>query len=145
MQMTLRTVSLTVLINLVPGTALGAIYKWVAADGSVTYSSQRPPGKEVQEIDAPRSRDADRRLQVAPEAPAQTGRGESTAGVTEGESDIDALFRKNCEVARRNLHILESSSSVTDVDADGKVYLVENEERAARTGQAQANIDRYCK
>jgi hypothetical protein len=125
--------------------AQAKVYKWTDAQGKVHYSANPPTHMKAQEIKvAPPPPSA----QTAPQA--QVGEPKSEAESTQPTAATDdkaraEAFRKNCEIARQNLTILEDPAN-RRFSQDGKqsVYYT-NEQRAEKIAQANKSIEAYCK
>ena len=136
---------LCVLLLGVCAAAPAKLYKWVDADGNVTYSERKPPDVQAEEIEVrvPRvtSEQAESRLEQLNER-AETAREdrrfkENYASET---AEREARLKENCEIARENLRILETASRVKDAEGN----FIEDSQREARIQQARQEIEDNC-
>ena len=123
--------------------SFATLYKWVDNEGKVTYSDT-PPDETVEEI---------KLRGIAPPAPApaedaQEG-GEPSADVaetTEAEDKEHAeRFAKNCEIARKNVTVLENADPVLSKDKEGQTHVLKPGEVRARLERSKQQVERYCK
>ena len=123
------------------GTAQAAsLYKWTDEQGNVHYS-QSPPEKGQAD-----------RMHIKDDAPPPAAAGNedkaatddqgvpASAGVDDREQEIR---RKNCEAARSNLVIYQTSNQYTQ--PDGKVVTMSAEMQQTKIDQAQKQVDAFCK
>ena len=139
-------------VALLPAAAQAATYKWVDAEGNITYSQTPPPSGDYERISGA----------------ARGGPGSSTSGEQEMQrlrdsvADIDAqseetrkreevertiaeneeIRKQNCEAARRNLEIYTTFRRFRD--KDGNVTRLPEEERLQRLEEARTQIETYC-
>lgn len=89
-----------------PMLAQGAVYKWVGADGKVTYSDRPQPG--AQEMKLPKEPPPPTEVKSVPgiapsvNPPLETGPGEKPAAEFKGYSKIAIVKPKNDEAMRAN-------------------------------------------
>lgn len=131
-----------VLLALAAG-AQAKVYKWVDAQGRVHYSANAPTRSSAQEV----------KVRPAPPSAAQAQPGAAEPATKQDEkpqpSEAEAAraeaFRKNCEIARNNLQVLEDPANrrFTEAGKDEPIYYTD-EQRAARIAQTQKSIEVYC-
>ncbi len=128
--------------------AAAKLYKWVDAEGNVTYSERKPPDAEAEELQVrspsvsnEEARDRLEALNDATEAQ-RVSRGLEQSHAT-ASRERDERIQKNCEIARENLRILSTNARVLDKGDRGE-YFLDEEQVKARTDRAQQNIDKYC-
>ena len=141
----LREILLTllgVLMLALPIVVPGTVYRWLGDNGEVVYSQRRPIGFEFQEVSSQSSSIDGHTDDPVTESSAVKNGTETVEN--EQLTQPEALFRKNCQVARRNLTLLEASPTVIDVDADGNEQILDADQRAAKSEQARAEIETYC-
>lgn len=123
--------------------SFATLYKWVDDEGKVTYSDT-PPDETMEEF---------KLRGVAPPAPApaedaQEG-GEPDADVAETTEAEDKehteRFAKNCEIARKNVTVLENADPVLSKDKEGKTHVLKPGEVRARLERSKQQVERYCK
>ena len=118
------------------------LYKWVDADGNVTYSERKPPDTSVEEV---------KLRGVAAPAPAEDEQkgdeqGADVAEATEAEDKEHAeRFAKNCEIARKNVTVLENADPVLSKDKGGKTFVLKPGEVRSRLELSKQQVERYCK
>lgn len=127
---------------LLAGTAQAAsLYKWTDAEGNVHYSQTPPEGQQADRMKVEDS------APPASEADAQQGdSAEGEDGVpasAEKDTKENEVRRKNCEIARSNLVIYQTSDQYKQ--PDGKVITVSDEMRKAKIDEAQKQVDTFCK
>jgi hypothetical protein len=140
---------LTIALGLASTPADARLYRWVDADGVVTYSDRPPPGEAAEEIRPARSHITDeqsRGLLESLQDQARTGAEdrEFERTVRADETEREARIRQNCEIARQNLRVLEHSPRVQDTDADGNRYFLGDAERATRIAATREQVSEYC-
>ena len=143
--MIVRKILLTVLGVLVlalPLVASSTVYKWLDDNGAVVYSQRRPAEVEFQEVSTQSSSTDGHAHDPVTESSAVKD-GTETVG-NEQLTETEQLFRKNCQVARRNLTLLRASPTVIDMDEDGNEQILDADQRAAKSEQSQVEIETYC-
>lgn len=146
--MNLSRLWLLCLAALLPGLLHATTYKWVDAEGNVTYSQQPPPSGDYQRLKVPSGGGLDAAAaQAQREAAAKSVGGAVTDKKQDGavagvEADAQALRSKNCEAAKKNLQIYEVYRRVRD--ADGNVVRLDEKERQARLAQAREQVQEFC-
>ncbi|MFO1351344.1 MAG: hypothetical protein U1F68_11995 [Gammaproteobacteria bacterium] len=136
------------LTTLAPWTAsaqTSGAYKCVDAQGQVKYTAVPEEGLECTSLRATPKPSAD------PQAALQKLREQVKATETppaqanqQAAATPEEQKAKNCEVARKNLEMLQGKSEVVQTDAQGKKILVSAEQRAALTAQASKDISYFC-
>ena len=135
---------------LVAPLAQAAIYKWIDADGNVTYSQTKPPaGSEAQTIEKHSTGTSDKEAQGQLESlrnkvKFQEEDRDIRNDIAKQQTDRSATIKKNCEIARNNKSLLQTTARVTVKDEDGNDYFLEDADRAGKVADAEAQIDRYC-
>lgn len=127
-------------------TAQAKVYKWTDAQGKVHYSAHPPAQMKAQEVKVappPPSAQAAPAPQVQP-AEAKREAQPAPQVATNDQARAEA-FRKNCEIARQNLTILEDPAN-RRFSEDGKqsTYYTD-EQRAAKIAEARKSIESFCK
>ena len=131
-----------------PATA-AKLYKWVDADGNVTYSQQKPPDVQAESMEVkvggPSDSEAQEQLEsLTDKADAALKDRQFAATASAEQAERDERIKKNCETARENKRILESAPRVQDTAADGTPYFVDDSTRAARLATAEDQIRQFC-
>jgi hypothetical protein len=143
----LVAVALSVLVSPLAQTAM---YKWVDEDGNVTYSQKKPPaGADVEEIKkhggSVTAEEAEGELQsLRDKVKYRQEDRDIKDDIAEQQAERSATIKKNCEIARNNKSLLETTARVTVKDEDGNDYFLEEGDRQNKLLDAQAQIDRYC-
>ena len=120
----------------------GEIHKWVDDKGSVHYSDAPPASTKSENI----------RVQSAPSNP-----GKALPRLTspepsdqpEGEADKQPKVSADkaseiCQLARKDLEIINTSNRIRLKGLDGSVRYLEAEEIEKRKADAQAEVDQFC-
>lgn len=127
------------------------LYKWVDADGNVTYSERRPPPESNAETIRLRSAtlnadDAQEKLDALTERADEQGKdrefAENSATATK---ERDERMASNCQIARENMRILKTTSRIQDKDENGEPYFLDEAGIQAKIAQTQQQIDDNCK
>lgn len=147
---------LFVLLSLALSSAVCAeMYRWVDSQGRVHYSDEPPPAG------------AKSSKTVTPPPPSYSPAGEAAKPKTWQEKDMefrqrqstqaeaqakkekaeaDAKQKKqNCEIARKQLQILESGQRVSDVNAAGEREYLDDAARQKAIEDARRTVDTWCK
>lgn len=127
------------------------LYKWVDADGNVTYSERRPPPESNAETIRLRSATlneagAQERLDALSERAAEQQRDREFADNSASASaERDERLANNCKIARENMRILKTTSRIQDKDANGEAYFLDEAGIQAKIAQTQQQIENNCK
>ena len=136
------------------GTASGAraakLYKWVDADGNVTYSETKPPDVKAETINLRgalvNDADAQEKLDALNErANEQQKDREFADNAATATAERDARMASNCKIARENLRILSTTSRIQDKDANGQPYFLDEAGIKAKMEATQKQIEDNCK
>ena len=60
------------------------------------------------------------------------------------QQDAEVARAKNCEIARRNVDVLQSERPVVKTDAEGKKITISDEQRAQELQKARKDQDYFC-
>lgn len=132
------------------GVSAQKIYKYVDRDGNTIYSQNAPQDVQAVEL-KPRVQKVDPKAARAQlEALGQRAREAGDTRRQRGQiaaQDQEAAKREkqNCDLARKNIQILNGGATVQTTDASGNVVTLTEEAQAAKLRQAQAQVDRYCR
>jgi len=115
-----------------------AAYKCVGADGALEYMDLPREGYECTEmrtVPAP-----------TPATEAETEEQESEQADSGEDSDNaeDDPRQANCEIARKNLGLLQSEKDVIITDKDGNKTILGAEQRQTELERAQKDVDYWC-
>ena len=145
------TYALVLVGLLLPGVA-GAqkLYKYRDADGSVVYSQRKPPDVDAKEVRLIGVQSADKEAKTNQEETDQAlGERNQTrdddADKSPQELERDAVIKRNCEVAKANLKVLQSGTRIVANDKDGKPYYVDDAEVARKKAEAEQQVAEFCK
>lgn len=140
---------LLVTVFTVPAHA-GKVYKWVDANGNVTYSSTPPPDKsKATTVKTQRSHISDEEAKKRLESLSgqATGRRKNREYLEGSESESAAVKdrrSKNCETAKKNLQVLQSSGRVQASGDDGQKFYLDEAVRQRKIEETQGQIAEFC-
>ena len=60
------------------------------------------------------------------------------------QDERDQAFAENCQIARDNLAVLESTQDVVSTDASGNKVLLDDNQRQQQLQQARKDMEYYC-
>jgi hypothetical protein len=60
------------------------------------------------------------------------------------QKQAEEVRAKNCEIARKNVQVLQGSTQVVKTDAKGNKVVLDAEQRAAELQKAQKDQDYFC-
>lgn len=135
------------------GSALPAqaakLYKWVDADGNVTYSQQKPPDREVETIRLRSATISDEGAQekldaLTERAEDQADDREFQASHASAVKDREERLASNCKIAKENMRILRTNSRIQAKDAEGNAYFLDESAIKAKMDETQRQIDANC-
>lgn len=122
-----------------PVSAEREVYRCVYPGGLVEFRGVPVPGIDCALVEsglAPHPRAAAVAEPVTEPAPAAPG---STEAVASGD-----LRAQNCEVAQRNLTVLEGEAPVVSTGPDGQSVLMSDDERAEMLRQTRRDVEYWC-
>ncbi|MGM0594455.1 MAG: DUF4124 domain-containing protein [Pseudomonadota bacterium] len=132
------TLALTLLLcTLLFATAPQAakLYKWKDAEGNTHYSQSPPEEGEAEEM-----RVKDKPAQQ-PEQEEQEEDGPPESAMRDAEAE--EVRRRNCEIARQNLNVYQTSERIQQ--ADGSILTLSDEMREAKIQEAEEKIEEFCR
>jgi len=144
--------------------ASAQLYKWVDKDGRTRYTDQPPPpgvqsrtiAPPAQPAPAPAAADATgeaaKDAPAAPLTPAQQEQAfrkrqleeKKAEEKAEAEQKDKAIKQANCERARSALNTFESGQRVTQTDANGERYYLDDAQRAHEAEAARQAVKDWC-
>ena len=142
----MRRMTVFLLMLMLCTAASAKLYKWVDADGNVTYSGQKPPDSKAEEVklrgvSAVSKEQAQGRLDEIKGAADTTRKDREFKKTVSSESaERDKRLAQNCETYRQNLRVLQNAPRVK---ADDGSFL-DDQTRAAQIAQTQQEIDANC-
>ena len=126
--------------------ASAKLYKWVDADGGVTYSERKPPDSKAEEVKlrgvtAVSKEQAQQRLDEL-KNDADTPRRDREFKTTVATESVEREKRiaANCETYRQNLRVLQNAPRVKTTDGS----FLDDKGRAERVASAQKQITENC-
>lgn len=127
--------------------ASAKMYKWVDADGNVTYSERKPPDSKVEEVKlrgvtAVSAEQARTRLDGL-KGPAEETKKDREFKQTASSETMERENRiaENCKTYRQNLRVLKNSPRIKDSDGN----FLDDSGRQAQVAKTQAEINATCK
>jgi hypothetical protein len=127
------------------------LYKWVDAEGNVTYSERRPPPESNAETIRLRSATLDssgaqeRLDQLGDRVEEQNKDREFAENSASATAERDERMASNCKIARDNMRILRTTSRIQDKDENGEAYFLDESAIQAKIAQTQQQIENNCK
>jgi uncharacterized protein DUF4124 len=131
------------------GPASAVLYKWVDANGRVSYSDQPPPSNVKAEIvgaaPPPASPDAVRVMasQEADLKKRQAQRADDQKKAEKARADA-ALQQQACTEAKGRIRIYESDQLITRINEKGEQVYIDEATRAKERERLQAEIRERC-
>jgi hypothetical protein len=129
-----------ILLLALAAAAPAKLYKWVDADGNVTYSERKPPDRKVEEVKllgvpSVTNEQARERLEKINEQSETSRKDREFKETYAAESaEREERLKQNCETARQNLRVLENASRVRG-DNDSFLTDAQREQRLTQTRQ----------
>jgi|KBSSwiStaDraftv2_1062776.scaffolds.fasta_scaffold549301_2 hypothetical protein len=123
------------------------VYKWTDASG-VVHFTDTPPPKDTPNVQSVRIvgnvQSASEQTAPAADAKPPAAAGNAAAKPAGAAPDTADARAKECEQAKRNLALLQSNYSVSELGADGKVKPIDDKDRASRIAGVQDRITQFC-
>ena len=125
------------------------IYKWTDEQGMVKYSELAPPtGVKYEMVRKPSvaagaeadlsSQQAKEREELARQEAKQKEQAE------QAQKETEDARTKNCEIARKNVQVLQGETQVVRTDPKGNKIILDAEQRAEELKKAQKDQDYFC-
>ncbi|HRD50400.1 MAG: DUF4124 domain-containing protein [Candidatus Competibacter sp.] len=125
------------------------IYKWTDDQGKLQYSEVPPPtgvayeavrkpGVAIQGESALSSQQAREREELA----RQEAERKQQAEKIQQEAQDQRV--KNCEIAKKNVQVLQGDSQIVKTDASGQKVVIDAQQREAELKKAQKDADYFC-
>jgi hypothetical protein len=129
------------------------IYKWTDPQGQVQYSELAPPpGVQYEMVrkpavvgqeTGPQARDlAKEQEELARQVAEQEQKEKQQAD--QAQKEAEDVRAKNCEVAKKNVQVLQGDSPVVKTDAKGNKVALDVQQREAELKKAQKDQDYFC-
>jgi hypothetical protein len=147
-------ISLALLLLAVPAMAAAGeeMYRWVDANGEVHYSDQPPPPEITDYKSITRSGAAadtsyegqfETENRAEKEAEFQRRRAQELEEEAKAEQ-VTAERKRNCELARGQYNTISAGGRISRRDASGEVVYLDDEQIAAETEEARAEVEKWC-
>lgn len=138
---------LAVAVSALVQPAFATAYKWVDENGETHYSQSPPAAVKTEVIKPPAGSAASipkASAGVTSKAPATNDSAQPTPDAKAKAEDA-TVRAENCAIARKNLEVLKTAPRVTIKDQNGLYHRLSDEERKARSAEAQKRIDEFCR
>lgn len=131
--------------TLLAGTA--TTYKWVDANGNITFGDHPPKGVEAEEIRISTGTSSSSAPDLeAPPPPTDSLPEEKQATQTASSTQMSKEEAAQlCEQAKSNLEVLENHALIRQTGEDGEVRILEESEKQEQIATAQQIVKDYCK
>ena len=144
-----RIMILLALVCAVAGTqaAEKQVYKWTDANGVVHYSDAPPPkdALNVRSVHLVGATTATTPIAAAGDDKAKAGATQDAAKpATAGVPDTPENRAKECDQAKRNLALLQSSYAVNEIGPDGQAKPIDEKDRESRIEGVKERIAQFC-
>ncbi|RUQ33861.1 MAG: DUF4124 domain-containing protein [Candidatus Competibacteraceae bacterium] len=126
------------------------IYKWTDEQGQSKYSELPPPAGVTYEMVRKPSGPSSGVIQTTPDPAKEQEKkaAEEAAKQKEQEEraqkDAEDVRAKNCEIAKKNVQVLQGDSPVVKTDANGNKAPLDAPQREAELKKAQKDQDYFC-
>ena len=137
----------------VPAQAQQYIYKWADEQGQPQYSELAPPKGVAYEMvrkpatatqgTEPTSRDPAKEL-AEKKAQEEAKLKEQAEQAQQAQKDAEDQRTKNCEIAKKNVQVLQGDSPVVKTDAKGNKAALDPQQRESELKKAQKDMDYFC-
>ena len=136
-------------------TSLATIYKWEDADGKVHYSETKPPAQQAKKMKVqtrpPENTSTYKRPgeKSAEDEAADQADGKKAGNKADNKEQADKGMTdeekaQQCERARKAAAKLTTSGRFKQMDKDGNVSYMTDEEKQNRISREQERMDRFC-
>ena len=126
------------------------IYKWTDDQGQLKYSELPPPAGVTYEMVRKPSGPSSGVVQPGPDLVKEQERKAEEEAAKQKEQEEQAqkeagdVRAKNCEIAKKNVQVLQGESPVVKTDAKGNKAQLDAEQREAELKKAQKDQDYFC-
>ncbi len=125
------------------------IYKWTDEQGKLQYSELPPAtGIPYETVRKPtgatpgESALSDQQAKEREELARQEAERKEQAEKTQQEAQDQRA--KNCEIAKKNVQVLQGDSQIVKTDATGKKVVIDAQQREVELKKAQKDADYFC-
>ncbi|CDH47616.1 DUF4124 domain-containing protein [Candidatus Contendibacter odensensis] len=125
------------------------IYKWIDDQGKLQYSELAPPpGVAYETVRKPtgatpgESALSNQQTKEREELARQEAERKEQAEKTQQEAQDQRT--KNCEIAKKNVQVLQGDSQIVKTDATGKKVVIDPQQREVELKKAQKDADYFC-
>ncbi len=126
------------------------IYKWKDANGNVKYTQSKPPAG-IDYIKIRNKGASTKATKVEKEQAEDSVSGELDGVIADQNKEMNRVDKvnaqraaKNCTIAKNNLEALTGNNRI-QVEENGKLRLLNDDEKSKRLDTAKANVTKYCK
>lgn len=136
----------------VPAQAQQFIYKWTDEQGQPKYSELPPPKGVAYEMvrkpataqgTEPTARDPAKEL-AEKKAQEEAKLKEQAEQAQQAQKDAEDQRAKNCEIAKKNVQVLQGDSPVVKTDPKGNKVALDPPQRESELKKAQKDMDYFC-
>ena len=126
------------------------IFKWTDEQGQLKYSELPPPAGVPYEMVRKPSGPSSGVVQPGPDLVKEQERKAAEEAAKQKEQEEQAqkeagdVRAKNCEIAKKNVQVLQGESPVVKTDAKGNKAPLDAEQREAELKKAQKDQDYFC-
>lgn len=132
-------------LSLLLSTAVQAgMYKWTDEQGNVHYSQRPPQGQQYEKMKVQKAPPpGDQTTAPSYSSPSSSNDDPGSKAVADEVSKNEALRKKNCAAAKKNLQVYQVYSRVKG--PDGKIRVVSKQEKEEKIKAAKDAIREFCK
>jgi len=114
------------------------VYKWVDTDGSIKFSDQMPhhvKPKNLQKITV-RNNSSFKTVKEIAKKQAKT--------LSQQQQELVDMTKKNCDIANKNLKLLNAFDNIRQTDANGNEVILTAEQKAQQIDLTIKQAEIYC-
>jgi len=121
-------------------TALSAqvVYQWVDQDGSLKFSDQMPRHVKADDLKKIKVRNNNSFKTVKEIAK------EQAKTPSQQQQELVKMSQKNCDIANKNLKLLNSFNNISQIDANGKEVILTSEQKIEQINLTKKQAEIYC-
>lgn len=142
----LVTAALCALLSLGADALAAEVYKWTDDAGVLQYTQAPPEGREFQVVKQRRYQAAASSTKTASAAAGASPQVDADAQITTAEAGtVQEAKQRNCEIARKNIEVLSTKTTILMTDPEtGENRRLSEEERQAQLRQAERDAGYFC-